>query len=81
MRGETIMSKAKSVQMILLALAFLLFCPTRHFRHFTIHGSKPYCMVKYQTKEIECIYDSMDDCQDDLKEYEANLCYPNKFTK
>jgi hypothetical protein len=53
-------------------------------RKFIVIGDKPYCMVHYAKKEIHCVYDTIEDCQDNFYHYvlhEAVTCFPNKYSK
>lgn len=68
--------------MIYFLLSILLFtigCTSLH--QFVVEGEKPFCVVNYNKKEINCIYNSMYDCRMHYDSYESEICFPNKFTK
>lgn len=67
---------------ILLFAVLVTTIPVRKLpRHFTLRGDQPYCALNYKTKEINCVYDSLEECRDTLQDYDMRTCILNKYKK
>ena len=65
----------------LLVLFGISFSPAAHFKNFEKHGKKPFCMVDYANKVIDCKYDSMNDCRNAYTDHHVAICFPRKSLK
>jgi hypothetical protein len=69
----------RSKPLLLFLVAVLAVHKPSH--KFIVHGTKPYCAVNYQTKEVNCVYSTINECRERHKDYDMIVCVPNTYTK
>ena len=63
----------------LFSLLFLTGCSTNSFTRI---GNSPVCLIKYQDKVINCIYENIQDCREQYgKQTQMSICFFNKDLK
>lgn len=66
------------MKFLLFSTLFLSGCS---LRSYTRQGDRPFCLVDYKNREINCLYKSLNECQ---QQYSANslaICFKSDHIK
>ena len=48
---------------------------------FVKAGNASYCLINYQLKTVQCFYNTMEECKNELGIYPSSICVPRKALK